>query len=318
MSSLGHRVICLDTVMIDFALIVDALPPRGGDALSSARLVTAGGGYNMMSAARRQGLDVVYAGQLGHGRFADIAAAVLADEGISLAVAAQGTRDLGVCVVLVEATGERTFITSPGAELSLRPEELAAVAVVPGDVVYVSGYNVVYPELAPTVTHWLSTLAPEVVVAFDPGPRAADIDHGVMAHVMGRTDWLLCNAAEARHMSSESEAWRCAQVLHDRWGFDRVVVRDGAQGCSIASDDGVWDVPGFETKVVDTNGAGDVHNGVVIAELGRGSSFEEATLRANAAAAIAIASFGPATCPERGEVDSLLSRHPRQATRREG
>jgi sugar/nucleoside kinase (ribokinase family) len=77
----------------------------------------------------------------------------------------------------------------------------------------------------------------------------------------------------------------------------------------------VWTVPGFTTTVVDTNGAGDVHNGVVIAEVVRGASLEEATLRANAAAAIAIATFGPATCPTRDEVDRLLAAQPRRATR---
>ncbi len=316
MSATRARVVCLDTVMIDFALSVDVLPARGDDALSNKRLVTAGGGYNMMSAARRQGLEALYAGQLGRGRFADIARAVLEDEGIVVGVEPRGDQDLGVCVVLVEASGERTFITSPGAELTLSRQELAAIELRSSDVVYVSGYNVVYPELAATVTHWLSALPAEVVVAFDPGPRAADIDHGVMAHVLGRTDWLLCNAAEARHMSAQTQTARCATVLHERWGFDQVVVRDGARGCSVASDDGVWDAPGFVTEVVDTNGAGDVHNGVVIAELSLGASLEEATLRANAAAAIAIATFGPATCPGRDEVDRLLSDQPRRVTRR--
>ena len=317
MSPPRPRVVCLDTVMIDFALSVDVLPERGGDSLSRGRLVTAGGGYNMMSAARRQGLEAVYAGQLGRGRFAEIARAILDDEGVVVAVEPRGDQDLGVCVVLVEASGERTFVTSPGAELTLELPELAALELHAGDVVYVSGYNVVYPELAPTVTRWLTTLAPEVVVAFDPGPRAADIDHGVLAHVLGRTDWLLCNAAEARHMSGELETSRCATVLHERWGFDQVVVRDGARGCSVASDEGVWDAPGFQTTVVDTNGAGDVHNGVVIAELCLGATLEEATLRANAAAAIAIATFGPATCPPRDEIDHLLEDQPRRVTRRD-
>jgi ribokinase len=301
------RVVCLDTVMIDFSLRVVALPPRGGDALSNARLVTAGGGFNLMSAVRRQGGDVVYAGQLGRGRFAEIATSTLDGEGIILGVPARGDEDLGVCVVLVEANGERTFITSPGAELTLSEVDLAMLEVGVGDVVYVSGYNFVYPQLAPTVSTWLDNLRPDVKVAFDPGPRAADIDHDLMAMVLRRTDWLLCNAAEARHLIGHEATTRSASELRRSWGCELVVVRDGARGCVVADGEGVTEIPGFATTVVDTNGAGDVHNGVVIAELLRSARPQEASRRANAAAAIAIAHFGSATCPTREAVDHLLA-----------
>jgi sugar/nucleoside kinase (ribokinase family) len=301
--------------MIDFALIIDALPERGGDSLSSRRLVTAGGGFNMMSAARRQGVNALYVGQLGEGRFADIARGILLNEGIQLALASRDDMDLGVCVVLVDETGERTFITSPGAELTLRADELATLALVSGDVVYVSGYNVVYPEVADTVSEWLSTLPSDVVVAFDPGPRVADIAPHVLARVFDRADWLLCNTAEARLMCTGNDAADFARQLREREHFEQVVVRDGAQGCASASADGLRRAPGFETHVVDTNGAGDVHNGVVIAELMMGTALDEALLRANAAASIAISSFGPATCPTRNLVDALLTAKPRVATR---
>jgi sugar/nucleoside kinase (ribokinase family) len=302
--------------MIDFALFVDSLPVRGGDSLSSQRLVTAGGGFNMMSAARRQGANALYVGQLGTGRFADIARGILVNEGIQIALAPCGDADLGVCVVLVDRSGERTFVTSPGAELTLRVEELEAVSLVTGDVVYVSGYNVVYPETADAVSRWLGELPEDVVVAFDPGPRAVDIDATIMAGVLKRTDWLLCNAAEARLVSGLEDVDDCARTLREHWNFERVVVRDGARGCVGATSDGLWRAPGFVADVVDTNGAGDVHNGVVIAELLNATPEDEVLLRANAAAAIAIASFGPATCPTRDRVEALLVAQPRRVTRK--
>jgi len=309
------RAVCLDTVMIDFAMIIDSLPVRGGDSLSSQRLVTAGGGFNMMSAARRQGANALYVGQLGKGRFADIARGILLNEGIQIAVAPRGDVDLGVCVVLVDQSGERTFITSPGAELTLRSDELDAVSLVEGDVVYVSGYNVVYPEVADIVSQWLSALPAGVVVAFDPGPRVADIDTAIMTQVLRRTNWLLCNAAEARLLGGLEDVIDCARTLREHWHFERVVVRDGADGCVGMTDHELWRAPGFDTDVVDTNGAGDVHNGVVIAELLMATNYDEALTRANAAAAIAIATFGPATCPTRDRVDALMAAQPRHATR---
>ena len=174
------------------------------------------------------------------------------------------------------------------------------------DVIYVSGYNVVYPEIAEVVTRWLEGLEGPLV-AFDPGPRGADIDPALLARVLARTDWLLCNAAEARHLSGRDDLLEGARELHER-GCARVVVRDGARGCVAVDDTGAWHAPGFTTRVLDTNGAGDVHNGVVVASMLRGLSPREATRRANAAAAIAIASFGPATCPGPEEIDALIAR----------
>jgi sugar/nucleoside kinase (ribokinase family) len=61
-------------------------------------------------------------------------------------------------------------------------------------------------------------------------------------------------------------------------------------------------VDGFAVEVVDTNGAGDTHNGVFLSELARGTGLAESAGRANAAAAIAIGKLGPTTAPHRDEV----------------
>lgn len=268
-----------------------------------------------MSAARRQGLDAHYAGQLGQGPFADVALAQLSAEGIRVVVAPRVGMDLGVCVVLVDQSGERSFVTSPGAELTLHDEELNGVTLTGDEVIYVSGYNVVYPQVAQTLSRWLLDVPAQVTVAFDPGPRCADIDAHVLAEVLERTDWLLCNAAEARLLSRDQDAARCARELRTLFDLELVVVRDGAAGCASDDEERTLLAPGYATEVVDTNGAGDVHNGVLIAELSRGTTLEEALLRANAASAIAIASFGPATCPTRELVDQLMTSQSRSVTR---
>jgi sugar/nucleoside kinase (ribokinase family) len=58
---------------------------------------------------------------------------------------------------------------------------------------------------------------------------------------------------------------------------------------------------------IDTNGAGDAHAGVLLAGLAAGLSPEQAALRANAAAAIAVTRWGPATSPTAQEVDDLIA-----------
>ncbi len=69
---------------------------------------------------------------------------------------------------------------------------------------------------------------------------------------------------------------------------------------------GAIEVDSFVTRVVDTNGAGDVHNGVFAAELASGHDAFAAARWANAAAAIAVSRLGPATSPTRAEVAAFV------------
>ncbi|WP_297839641.1 PfkB family carbohydrate kinase, partial [Pseudomonas sp.] len=85
-----------------------------------------------------------------------------------------------------------------------------------------------------------------------------------------------------------------------------IVVRDGPQGCWISQHGQAQHVRGFPVKAIDTNGAGDAHAGVLLAALAQGLTADQAALRANAAAAIAVTRWGPATSPTSAEVDALV------------
>jgi sugar/nucleoside kinase (ribokinase family) len=65
-------------------------------------------------------------------------------------------------------------------------------------------------------------------------------------------------------------------------------------------------VPGFKVVAVDSNGAGDAHAGVFVAGLAHGLSAIDAARRANAAAALAVTRWGPATSPGVAELDAFI------------
>jgi sugar/nucleoside kinase (ribokinase family) len=297
------KFFCLDTVMIDIVTKIVALPARGGDAVSSQYLVAPGGGLNAMSAAARHDMTSVYVGRLGKGPFSTMVNKALDEEGIEAPIAPDDRHDVGFCVVIVDDDGERTFLTATGAETYLRSDDLEAISIAGGDYVFLSGYDLVYPELGRVVAPWVQALDADVVVAFDPGPRVTDIDSGLLSSVLDRTDWLLCNATEATALCGVDDPQVAAATLVSRAGRRGVVVRVGAKGCVLAvKGDSPLLVEGFTADVVDTNGAGDTHNGVFLSELARGTPSPEAAKRANAAAAMAIGELGPSTCPRRDDV----------------
>lgn len=306
--SATSRLFCLDTVMMDVVMVLSNIPQPGTDVLAERGLLTTGGGFNSMSSAARQGMPVVYAGRMGTGPFSALATRSLADEGISAPIPPNRDVDAGFCVVIVEDSGERTFMTSRGAEGTLQLSDLQTLDVRDGDFVLVSGYNVMYPGLAELVLEWISGLGDGVIVALDPSNRVYDIPTAYLDSILGRADWILCNETEARDLTGSDEPSVAAVMIAALTRRGDAVVRHGATGCTVVHDgSGPVVVNAFATKVVDTNGAGDTHNGVFIAELARGTTPEEAARRANAAASMAISELGPAMCPTRELIDARLT-----------
>jgi sugar/nucleoside kinase (ribokinase family) len=302
------RLFCLDTVLIDVVLRVAAIPPRAGDIRALEQLITTGGGFNAMSAATRHHLRTDYAGRLGTGPFSETARKSLASEGIGTPVEANGELDSGVCVVLVEPDGERTFVTASGAEGTLRLSDLDALDVLDGDYVLVSGYNVMYPSSAEPVLRWLRELPEGVIVLFDPATRVEDIPRPHLTVVLEVATWVLCNELEATRLTGDDNVRSAAVALASTNDRVNVLVRRGAMGCLLAYNRGdSFVVEGFVTDALDTNGAGDVHNGVFIAELASGHDALAAARWANVAAAIAVGRFGPATSPTREEVAAVIA-----------
>lgn len=275
------RFVHTGQVVVDLVMHVDAMPPVGGDVLASSFAHHVGGGFNVMAAAARSGADVVYAGSHGSGQFDGVTRAALAAEGIALGLPPDGN-DVGVCFVIVDGTGERTFITSPDAEGRFRPFDVGAE-----DLAYVTGYSLTHKANRDALLEWLAEVDARVLL--DPGPLVHAIPMETWHALSSSVDILSCNATEASALSD----------VH----FPVRVLRDGPRGCVL---DGETRIPGFEVSAVDTTGAGDTHCGVLAAELLRGNDLPYAALRANAAAALSVTRYGPATAPTRAEIDELV------------
>ena len=326
-----RRLVLAGEALVDVVLRVEALPPRGGDLLASSGDVTAGGGFNVMAAAARHGLPVLYAGGHGTGPWGDLIRAALATEGIALLRPADTGGDTGFDVALVEPDGERTFVTRLGAEMVRDPGGWDLVPAGPGDAVYVSGYGLAAPQTGPALSAWAAALPPGVLLFMDPGPLVAQIPAAVFAPVLARCDWLSCNEREAALLGEAAPAdpgptdagpvtrrpaappqaagpAEMAQHLLAWSGRAGVIVRAGAAGCYVAtrSSAGPAHVPAPAVTAVDTTGAGDAHSGVFLAALAEGLAPLAAAARANAAAAFAVTRQGPATAPTRGELDAWL------------
>ena len=304
-----RRLVSAGSMVADVRIAVPFLPPRGGDVLGSAATLSAGGGFNVLAAAARQGLPTLFAGRHGSGPYGTRIRHELAREGIGVLLPASPEADSGFCTVLVEPDGERTFVSSPGVEAALGGRSLASVPLAPGDAVFVSGYDLCYPGLGPAVAAWAASLPADIALVVDPGPLAADIPPALLATVMPRATVWTTNRREAGLLTGCRDVAAVRDRLRPGLSPEALlVVRDGAAGAYWSA--GARDAAGWvlspTVTAVDTTGAGDTHTGVLIASLAQGYGPAAAIARANAAAAISVTQPGPATAPTRAELERLL------------
>lgn len=302
------RLFYVGNAVVDLVVTIPHLPPRGGDIIASSTTFAVGGGFNVMAAASRLGLPTVYAGTIGTGMFATLVRTALAGERISIVGPTHPQMDTGTVVVMVDDGGERTFVTSFGAEATLTFDQLKLLRPAQADIVAVTGYSLAHPAGAAAVAPWLAELAPDIVVVTDPGTLLAEIPVQAMDVLMARTDWWTCNSAEAAALTGHREPAGAAAELARRSGRAGVVVRDGAAGCWLATGGcAPVQIPGFAVSAIDTTGAGDAHTGAFIAALAQQADPFRAASRANAAAALAVTRRGPATAPDGQELDRFLA-----------
>ena len=192
------RVIHTGQAMVDLVLQIAALPELGGDAFARTWELTAGGGFNVMAAAARDGAHVVYAGTHGTGPFGDTVRAAMATEGIEVTTSAVPYEDTGISVALVDDSAERTFVSTSGAETRARVQDFRATRPGPRDVVYVTGYSLVHPENRTALLEWIPDLDPATQMVVDPSPMIEEFAMEDVRALAGRATVWSTNAREAR------------------------------------------------------------------------------------------------------------------------
>lgn len=301
------RVIHTAQALVDEVVEIERLPRRGQNAMARTCMRYAGGAVNILLAAARSGATAVHAGAHGTGPNGDLIRQALAAEGITLSSPQVRDLDTGICFVMVEPSAERTFVTTQGAERHISPASLQTAEPLAGDLVCISGYSLLGRTKDPLLA-WLDTLSSNVVVVLDPGAAFAGLPAGLREVVLRRTGVWTSNAEEAADLTG-ANGWQSAaeQVAAVLPVGAVVVVRDGPRGCVVREGGRTAYVEGFPQKPVDTNGAGDCHTGVLVAERARGTDWVTSCRRANAAGAIKVTRRGPATAPTSAEIDAFLA-----------
>jgi len=301
------RLIHTAQALVDNVINLPTLPQRGQNTVARSQAFYAGGAVTVLIAAARSGAQCLHAGSVGTGPNGQLVIDALTSNGVAISSPLVEEIDTGVCLVFVEATAERTFVTVQGAERRVSVESLATSQPQAGDYVCLSGYTLQGQTREPLLA-WLANLPTGVEVVLDPGSAFAELDQATQLAALAATTIWTSNAEEAEALTSDpAMVTSAAKVSQFLTATAMAIVRDGPAGCAIHVNHQTAVIPSYPQKAIDTNGAGDTHTGVMMAGLLQGLDPVEAARRANAAGAIKVTRAGLAATPRRDEIDAFLA-----------
>ena len=166
------RVVLMGQILVDLAVRGEALPAPGGDVWANDEGMHVGGGFNALVAARRMGAQAVSLSPIGHGPYSLLIQQALQRAEITDAGPHIDGIDNGFCIAFTDQSGERTFISTRGAETRAPANAWAdfTATMRPGDVLYIDGYLMDHPANRQAAQAALEALPEGVQVILDVSP----------------------------------------------------------------------------------------------------------------------------------------------------
>ena len=171
-SAPAGRVVLMGQILVDLAVRGEALPAPGGDVWASDEGMHVGGGFNALVAALRMGAQAVSLSPIGQGPYSLLIQQALQRAEITDAGPHIDGVDNGFCIAFTDQSGERTFISTRGAETRAPANAWAdfTATMRPGDVLYIDGYLMDHPANRQAAQAALEALPEGVQVILDVSP----------------------------------------------------------------------------------------------------------------------------------------------------
>ena len=208
----------------------------------------------------------------------------------------------GHAITFITPDYERTFATHLGAAQKFTREDIHEEDIINSRIVHIEGYLFEPPELRDACMHAIDIAKKNNVMVSidlsDPGliTRIFEIFSDV---VVRYADIVFVNEDEARSFTGKEHH---IALEHINQMCDFVVVKLGSRGSLIKTGGQTYTISAFRTKVVNTNGAGDMYAGGLLYGLSRGMSPEESGKLASYASSLVIGQVGARII---GKIDAL-------------
>jgi sugar/nucleoside kinase (ribokinase family) len=287
----------IGSTCVDVIINLDHLPRTEENLHPTSQTMALGGcAYNVASIMRLLHVPHTFISPVGTGAYGDFVENHMKKNRIPVTVRVPDQEN-GCCYCLVEATGERTFLSLHGAEYTFQKTWMDAYPASDYGWAYVCGLEIEEPTGIQLIEYLEEHR--QLSVCYAPGPRGVSISPEKNSRMMGLHPLLHINEQEAFSLSGkknyEDAAWALRQKTENT-----VIITLGARGAYCLEKSGkAYTVPSVPvTKIGDTIGAGDAHIGAILACLTMDRPLFQAVAYGNKVSAAVVSVHGASLPPD--------------------
>ncbi|MCP1469291.1 ribokinase [Sphingobium sp. OAS761] len=309
---MAGKVVVLGSVNVDLLVSTPRLPAPG-ETVSGISLTRqlGGKGANQAVGAARAGAPCILLAAVGQDGDGANMVAALNGYGVDTGRIRTTASTTG-CAVVATSPQDNQIIHIAGANSDV-DTTLAAEADLGPEDVCVAQMETPIPATAALFQHARAAGACTILNAAPASTAALSLLSLCDLLIVNESELALLAGSRAELMFDDENLLLSRHLLGLQ-PDQSLLVTLGADGLAIVEEDAIQRIAGRRATVVDTTGAGDCFCGYLAAGLARGDPTDQAAIEANAAAAIAVQSFGAASSiPNRATVLQSLGSSPAPA-----
>jgi sugar/nucleoside kinase (ribokinase family) len=294
---LAPEIVCAGMAVVDVLAEGVSVFPAGGETVfvRGVTVVPGGDAVNQSVTLAALGHRVGLMTAVGDDRQGSLICSYCRDQGVDVG-GVTATRDYPTTtsIVIIDETGERSFISSRGGIAAMYgPEHANLDYLRPGlkvlSIASLFCSRSLDLKLLPSLLRRAKELG--AITVADLVNDRADGTLDELSATLGYLDYIIPSQAEAEFFAGTKDPVAAAEVFRQH-GIENVVVKLGRDGSYATTPSGSLHVPAFDVPVVDTTGSGDNFVAGFVSGLVLGLPLEETLRRASAAAALSVQAVG--------------------------
>ncbi len=297
-----YDVACMGILVADaICKEVNELPEKGKlNLVKSLKLYNGGGAMSASINIRTLGLKTAMIGKIGDDGFGQYLKSVLINHDVNIdGLVEEEGADTSASVVLVDGTGERSFLHCKGTNDTFCYDDVNFDVIADSRIVFLSGSMIMNKfdgEDCEKVLKRVKEMGK--ITALDTAWDAEGRWMKVLKPALKYVDYFIPSIEEAIELAGgETDHDKIADCFFD-CGVKHVAIKVGKQGCYFRESKdskGVYVAPFMRENPVDTTGAGDSWCSGFLYGIATGKSMEESCIIGNAVGAHIIMAVGATT-----------------------